>query len=93
LNDLDSQILNCLELSNVKYIMERSTHLKDKNVEWDKELSLGEQQRLAFSRLFFHKPKFAILDESSSALDSINEDIVYSNCKKLGITLISVAHR
>jgi ABC-type multidrug transport system ATPase subunit len=73
--------------------MERSTHLKDKNIEWDKELSLGEQQRLAFSRLFFHKPKFAILDESSSALDSINEDIVYSNCKKLGITLISVAHR
>jgi ABC-type uncharacterized transport system fused permease/ATPase subunit len=50
-------------------------------------------QRLGFARLFFHKPKFAILDESTSGLDRENEDLVYENLNKLGITLISVAHR
>ena len=43
--------------------------------------------------MFFHKPKFALLDESTSALDSENEDLVYENCKKLGIIMISVSHR
>lgn len=56
-------------------------------------LSTGEGQRLALARLFYHHPEFAILDESSSSMDPSIEAIAYNTCQKLGITLISVAHR
>lgn len=56
-------------------------------------LSTGEQQRLAFARLFYHKPRYAVLDESSSAMDQDMESMVYRNCQRLGISLITVAHR
>jgi hypothetical protein len=32
--------------------------------DWADSLSLGEQQRLAFARLFCHDPAFAIIDVS-----------------------------
>lgn len=50
-------------------------------------------QRVGFARLFFHRPKYALLDESTSSLDEDNENFLYSNCEKLGIILISVSHR
>lgn len=56
-------------------------------------LSTGEKQRLALARLFYHSPQFAILDESSSSMDPDVERTAYENCLKLGISLITVAHR
>ncbi|XP_052484170.1 ABC transporter D family member 2, chloroplastic [Gossypium raimondii] len=51
------------------------SHFKglDTVYEWSSVLSLGEQQRLAFARLLLSKPKLALLDESTSALDEVNE--------------------
>ena len=62
--------------------------------DWGDELSLGEQQRLAFARLLVNKPKLAILDEATSALDLGNEAAMYSALAKVpGITYVSVGHR
>ena len=62
--------------------------------DWGDELSLGEQQRLAFARVIVNKPKLAILDEATSALDLANEAIMYEALAKLpGITYLSVGHR
>ena len=41
---------------------------------WDQALSGGEKQRLAFVRLFLHKPDILIMDEATSALDVESQD-------------------
>jgi len=60
---------------------------------WSDVLSPGEQQLISFARLFFHKPKFAVLDEATSSLHQEIEERLYKLCKEEGITLISVGHR
>ncbi|CAG8454639.1 2783_t:CDS:2, partial [Scutellospora calospora] len=61
-------------------------------IDWDKILSPGEQQKLAFARLFFWRPIFAALDESTSSLDSYIESHFFETCKELNITTITVSH-
>jgi len=64
----------------------------DRELDFDKVLSMGEQQRVAFARVLLKKPKYAILDEATSALDGENEAALY---RELGTatTLVSVSHR
>jgi len=61
--------------------------------EWTEVLSTGFQQRVAAARLFYHRPKYAILDECTSSLTSEAEKIMYDEAKRLGITLMTVSHR
>ena len=65
----------------------------DQEVNWEQVLSLGEQQRLAFARLFITRPTFTILDEATSALDLPNEASLYQQLQKTETTFISVGHR
>lgn len=65
----------------------------DVEAEWTDVLSTGNQQRVAAARLFYHRPKFAILDECTSSLTPDIEKVMYDEAKKLGITLMTVSHR
>jgi putative ATP-binding cassette transporter len=56
-------------------------------------LSLGEQQRVAFARLFLRLPKFVFLDEATSALDEDNQRRIYEMIRQSGMGFISVGHR
>src|SRR6202048_2535197 len=73
-------------------------HLKDKIEEdapWDQTLSGGEKQRLAFARLFLHRPDIIVLDEATSALDAKRQDkMMELMTRELPMaTVVSVAHR
>eukprot|EP00250_Pteridium_aquilinum_P026495 c33097_g1_i1 orf=135-2078(+) len=61
--------------------------------DWEGVLSSGEQQRVAFARLFLHDPAMAFLDEATSALDIANEARLYALLKERIPCYISVGHR
>ena len=67
--------------------------LKKRCADWEDELSLGEKQRLAIARLIHHRPRFAILDECSSAISSEMERRLYRICNEANVTYITIAHR
>ncbi len=58
-------------------------------------LSAGEQQLLAFARVFLQNPGVVILDEPSSRLDPATESLLATATQRLfaGRTVIIVAHR
>jgi putative ATP-binding cassette transporter len=62
-------------------------------LDWGKVLSVGEQQRLALARVLLSRPRYAMLDEASSALDHANEERVYRQFAEGAITPVSVSHR
>ncbi|XVE50076.1 hypothetical protein DITRI_Ditri01bG0132300 [Diplodiscus trichospermus] len=85
-------LIQVLEDVRLGYILSRFRSL-DSIYEWSNVLSLGEQQRLAFARLLLSKPKLALMDESTSALDEVNEAHLYEKISTAGITYISIGHR
>ncbi len=66
----------------------------DKEGDWSHILSLGEQQKLAFVRIFLRNPRWVFLDEATSAMDEETERALYSRLVTIpGITVVSVGHR
>ncbi|MBQ5948450.1 ABC transporter ATP-binding protein/permease [Massilia sp. ST3] len=88
----DEQLLAILEQVHLPLLAERVGGL-DAVQDWEKLLSVGEQQRLAFARVLVHAPGIVILDEATSALDSANEASLYARLRASGTTLVSIAHR
>ena len=88
----DKEIAETLELVGLEHLTEK---LDDEEGKWDRTLSGGEQQRLAFARLFLHKPDIVVMDEATSALDPESQGMLM---EKLGerlpkTAIISVGHR
>ena len=90
----DESLLRALRTVQLGRLAEKGSAGLDVVRDWGDELSLGEQQRLAFARVLVNRPKLAILDEATSALDLTNEAVMYEALAKLpGITYLSVGHR
>ena len=72
---------------DLEYLLERDGALTEEII-WEDELSLSEKQRLAIARLIYNKPRYAILDECSSAITAHMEQRLYKICLESGITYI-----
>lgn len=88
----DDDLLELLGQVHLKYIVDREGGW-DTVADWADLLSGGEKQRVAMARLFYHKPHYAILDECTSAVSVDVEGFMYTHCREVGISLITVSHR
>jgi putative ATP-binding cassette transporter len=89
----DAIIRGIVEQVNLSDVLARVDGDLDRIIDWTNVLSLGEQQRVAFARLFLRQPQFAFLDEATSALDEDNQSRLYELVRQSGIGFISVGHR
>jgi putative ATP-binding cassette transporter len=75
--------------------LERLAAQLDTEERWDRVLSLGEQQRVAFARLLLHQPRWIFMDEATAALDERNQDAMMEMVltELPGSALVSIGHR
>ena len=69
--------------------------LETDDLSWNRKLSPGEKQRLAFARCILLKPDYLFLDEATSAMDPELEGNVFKvlTDRLKDTAIISVAHR
>ncbi|KAJ9070952.1 ATP-binding cassette long-chain fatty acid transporter pxa2 [Entomophthora muscae] len=88
----DVNLLDILAVVRLKHIVAREGGWEAER-EWKDALSGGDKQRIAMARLYYHRPRFAILDECTSAVSMEVEEIMYTHATELGISLLTVSHR
>ncbi|TPX34179.1 hypothetical protein SmJEL517_g03078 [Synchytrium microbalum] len=88
----DVQLLELMKVVEISHIVEREGGF-DAEKDWKDILAGGDKQRVAISRLFYHTPRYAILDECTSSVSMDIERIMYTHAQKLGISLLTVSHR
>jgi putative ATP-binding cassette transporter len=89
--DGEAELAEILDLCGLSHL---KGHL-DEPGNWSQTLSPGEQQRIAFARVFLLRPTHVFLDEATASLDEGTEARLYGALKeKLPYSvLISVGHR
>lgn len=81
-----------MKAAHLDYILPREGGFDACN-DWSDVLSGGEKQRINLSRLFYHKPKFAVLDDCTSAVSVDVEKKLFEHIETLDITILTVSHR
>jgi putative ATP-binding cassette transporter len=83
-----AQVLETCRLAHLIPHLDDSRH-------WQRSLSPGEQQRLAFARALLYAPAWLYLDEATSAMDEEDEAALYQALidELPGLSILSVGHR
>jgi putative ATP-binding cassette transporter len=87
----DLAIQHYLDLCKLPHLKKLLDHVDT----WSQRLSPGEQQRVAFVRALLTRPEALFMDETSSALDTETEELMYQLVldELPDAVLVSVAHR
>ncbi|PSN67194.1 hypothetical protein BS50DRAFT_573936 [Corynespora cassiicola Philippines] len=88
----DFELSQILEEARLGYIPDREGGWDTKKV-WKDVFSGGEKQRVGIARLLYHEPRYAFIDEGTSAVSSDVEGLLYERAKAKGITLITISTR
>ncbi|KAH6621134.1 ABC transporter transmembrane region 2-domain-containing protein [Chaetomium sp. MPI-SDFR-AT-0129] len=89
----DDDLRDILRILSLEHLLDVYPDAWNAEAEWKDVLSGGLQQRIAMARLFYHRPRYAILDECTSSVTLDTEKVMYDTAKDLGITLMTVSHR
>ena len=92
----DDQLADACAKASLSDLVERLPQGLDTRVgELGDALSGGERQRIGLARVFLHDAPFALLDEPTSNLDSLNEAAVLRALadNRAGKTILIVSHR
>ncbi len=95
-NATDEEIMEALRLVSADSIVEKSEAGLDTEVgEGGDLLSTGEKQLLSFARAILCDPKILVLDEATSSIDTVTEQVIQSALAKVtrGRTSFVIAHR
>ena len=81
----DMELRRILEEARLGYLPDREGGW-DTRKEWKDVLSGGEKQRMGIARLLYHEPRYAVLDEATSAVSSDMEPLLYERAKARDIS-------
>ncbi|MEB2855185.1 MULTISPECIES: ABC transporter ATP-binding protein/permease [Pseudomonas] len=83
-----AQVLETCRLPHLVGRLDEANH-------WQRMLSPGEQQRLAFARALLYAPQWLYMDEATSAMDEEDEATLYQALidENPGLSIVSVGHR
>ena len=87
----EDELREVLDVVNLPGLVERCGGF-DADFDFEKILSVGERQRLAFARVLLKRPRYVLLDEATSALDRENETALYRKLVATSTTIVSVSH-
>lgn len=84
----DLELSQVLEDARLGYLPDREGGW-DTRKDWKDVLSGGEKQRMGIARLLYHEPRYAFVDEGTSAVSSDVEGLLYEKAKARGISKLS----
>jgi len=90
----DDDILQALDWAHLRKLKVNGVMPSlDTVLDWQVDLSPGQKQRMAFARLFYHHPKYAVLDDCTNGVAPDIEIDLYNRLKELDITVLSISHK